>query len=171
LARSAGWLTLGARGGELKMLLSTLELFRRSSLVGGTVAAVLLALVPRAEARVIKIIIDTRVSPAFDGQSFGDAGQYETIAGRAFGELDPKDPHNAIIQDIELATPLLNGKVGYMATFFLVKPIDMSRSSHLMWQDVPNRGGRITISTFDRNVFESIQSLFGLCPVEYRRNC
>src|SRR5215467_13816550 len=38
-----------------------------------------------------------------------------------------------------------------MATFFLVKPIDMSRSSHLMWQDVSNRGGRITSSTFDRN--------------------
>jgi len=132
-------------------MLSTLQLFRRSALVVSTVAAALLAWVPRTEARVTKIVIDARVSPAFDGQSFGKAGQYETIAGRAFGELDPNDPHNAIIQDIELATPLLNGKVGYMATFFLVKPIDMSRSSHLMWQDVPNRGGRITISTFDRN--------------------
>ena len=33
-----------------------------------------------------------------------------------------------------------------MATFHIVKPIDMSKSSGLMWHDVPNRGGRINIS-------------------------
>jgi hypothetical protein len=33
-----------------------------------------------------------------------------------------------------------------MATFYLVKPIDMSKSSGLLWQFVPNRGGRITLS-------------------------
>ena len=36
-----------------------------------------------------------------------------------------------------------------MATFFLVKPIDMSKSSHLMWHDVPNRGGRITLGIWN----------------------
>ena len=76
---------------------------------------------------------------------------HETLAGRAFGELDPNDPHNTIITDIRLAPRNANGKVEYMATFFLVKPIDMSRSSHLMWQDVPNRGGRITICASERN--------------------
>ena len=73
------------------------------------------------------------------------------MAGRAFGELDPNDPHNAIINDIKLAPKNANGKVEYMATFFLVKPIDMSKSSHLMWQDVPNRGGRITLAPASRN--------------------
>jgi hypothetical protein len=38
-----------------------------------------------------------------------------------------------------------------MVTFFLVKPIDMSKSSHLLWEDVPNRGGRITIVAAERN--------------------
>ena len=102
------------------------------------------------QARVKKIVIDKKVSPAFDGASFGAAGQYETLAGRAFGELDPNDPHNAIITDIHLAPKNANGKVEYMATFFLVKPIDMSKSSHLMWHDVPNRGGRITIVAAER---------------------
>ena len=37
-----------------------------------------------------------------------------------------------------------------MATFFLVKPIDMSKSSRLMWHDVPNRGGRLTIVAASR---------------------
>src|SRR5499427_1434218 len=102
------------------------------------------------EAHVKKIVIDKKVSPAFDGQSFGQTGQYETLAGRAFGELDPNDPHNAIITDIKLAPRNANGKVEYIASFLLVKPIDMSKSSHLMWQDVPNRGGRITIAPSHR---------------------
>ena len=46
---------------------------------------------------------------------------------------------------------MLPGKVEYVASFYLVKPIDMSKSSRLMWQDVPNRGGRITISAAHRN--------------------
>ena len=104
-----------------------------------------------AQARVTRIVVDQTTSPAFNGQSFGTAGAYETLSGRAFGELDPNDPHNAIIQDINLAPRNANGRVEYMATFFVVKPIDMSRSSHLLWEDVPNRGGRITIGTFDRN--------------------
>ncbi len=73
------------------------------------------------------------------------AGQYETLTGRAYGELDPKDPHNAIITDIQLAPKNARGMVEYMATFQIVKPIDMSKASHLMWHDVPNRAGRLTI--------------------------
>src|SRR5919106_2827215 len=118
-------------------------LFLKASLAGLTLAA----WPPPAQARVTRLVIDTVTSPAFGGAVFGTAGQYETIAGRVFGELDPFDPHNTIINDIDLAPRNANGKVEYMATFFLVKPIDMSKSSGLMWQDVPNRGGRITIST------------------------
>ncbi len=125
------------------MLPNRPDLFRQSVLLGITALA-LLAWAPPTQARVTRIIIDTKTSPAFGGQSFGAAGQYETLAGRAFGELDPDDPHNAIIQDIDLAPKNANGNVEYMATFFLVKPIDMSKSSRLMWHDVPNRGGRLT---------------------------
>ena len=120
-------------------------LFRRSTMLGLAAAAGLLLCAPPTHARVSRIIVDTKTSPAFGGQSYGAAGQYETLAGRAFGELDPSDPHNAIIQDIQLAPRNAHGNVEYMATFFIVKPIDMSKSSHLMWHDVPNRGGRLTI--------------------------
>jgi hypothetical protein len=111
---------------------------------------VLLAWTSGVQAEVKRIVIDKKVSPAFDGKSFGAAGQYETLAGRAFGELDPNDPHNRIITDIQFAQRNRNGKVEYVATFFLVKPIDMSRSSHLMWHEVPNRGGRLTIPEAER---------------------
>jgi hypothetical protein len=59
---------------------------------------------------VIKLVIDTKTSPAFGGASFGTAGQYETIAGHVFGELDPNDPHNTIINDINLAPKNAGGK-------------------------------------------------------------
>lgn len=125
------------------------DLFRRSALLSITALA-LLAWAPPTQARVTRIIVDTKTSPAFGGQSFGAAGQYETLAGRAFGELDPDDPHNAIIQDIDLAPKNATGNVEYTATFFLVKPIDMSKSSRLMWHDVPNRGGRLTLAAASR---------------------
>ena len=118
--------------------------------LGLAAGAMLASLAATAEARVTNIVIDARVSPAFNGATFGSAGAYETLAGRAFGELDPDDPHNAIIQDIKLAPRNARGMVEYTASFQLVKPIDMSRSSHLMWHDVPNRSGRLTIVPLER---------------------
>jgi len=129
------------------MLSRTADIFRRSALVSAAAVAAVLTCAPPTQARVTKIVIDTKVSPAFGGATFGNVGQYETIAGRVFGELDPHDPRHRIINDIDLAPKNTHGKVEYMATFFLVKPIDMSKASGLLWQDVPNRGGRITISS------------------------
>jgi hypothetical protein len=112
--------------------------------------ALAVTLAASAQARVTRIVIDTKVSPAFEGAGFGSGGQYETLAGRAFGELDPNDPHNAIIQDIKLAPRNARGMVEYTASFQIVKPIDMTRSSRLMWHDVPNRAGRLTIVPAER---------------------
>jgi len=115
-----------------------------------SISLMLLVCASGAQAEVKRIVIERKVSPAFDGKVYGTAGQYETLAGRAFGELDPNDPHNRIITDIRMAKKNANGKVEYVATFFLVKPIDMTKASHLMWHDVPNRGGRITIVEAER---------------------
>jgi hypothetical protein len=91
-----------------------------------------------AEARVTRIVIDdTRpVAPA-PGKTVGIA--YEQVAGRAFGELDPKLAQNALIQDIELAKDA-DGKVRYVASFVIYKPVNLQQASGLMWHDVPNRG-------------------------------
>jgi hypothetical protein len=108
-------------------------------------AAVALAWTPASDARVTKIVIDSTAS--LSGQPI----PYQTLTGRAFGELDPNDPHNAEITDLNLAERNVNGKVDYVATFHIVKPVDMSQASGLLWHDVPNRGGRITISADLRN--------------------
>jgi hypothetical protein len=101
-------------------------------------AASLLMLSCTVQARVTRIVIDeTLPMPAVAGASNSTA--YEQIAGRAFGELDPKLPGNAIIQDIELAKDA-DGKVRYVASFVIYKPVDLKHASGLMWHDVPNRG-------------------------------
>ena len=115
--------------------------FFRRSVIASVAAAVSLAWASTSDARVTKIIIDRLATPLA-----GDA-TYETITGRAFGELDPMDSHNSLITDLALAPRNANGMVEYIASFFIVKPVNMSQSSGLMWHDVPNRGGRITISS------------------------
>ncbi|MEE8439764.1 MAG: alpha/beta hydrolase domain-containing protein, partial [Micropepsaceae bacterium] len=109
----------------------------------------LLASAP-VEAKITQIVIERTTSPAFDGTAFGSAGQYEVMAGRAYGELDPNDAHNAIITDIHLAPTNQRGMVEYEATFQITKPIDMSKASGLLWHDVPNRGRRLTIIPTER---------------------
>src|SRR5712691_11245886 len=120
------------------------QLSSRSALLS-IAAAVSLAWAPPSDARVTKIIIDRPATPLTQAPTEPIA--YETITGRAFGELDPGDRHNDEITDLSHAQRNANGKVEYWASFFIVKPVDMSNSSGLMWHDVPNRGGRITISS------------------------
>ena len=98
-----------------------------------------LALCTPGHARVTRIVIDETIPVAAPAGSAAPAIAYEQLAGRAFGELDPKLPGNAIIQDIELAKDA-DGKVRYVASFVIIKPQDMRQASGLMWHDVPNRG-------------------------------
>lgn len=116
----------------------------RTPLIAGLLLACGVA-AGHADARVTKITIATKVSPAYGGQAFGAAGTYETLAGTITGEVDPGDRRSAIIQDIALAPRNAHGMVEYTATFFLTKPVDLAKASGLLRQQVPNRGGRIDI--------------------------
>jgi hypothetical protein len=98
-----------------------------------------LILAGAADARITRIVIDEVRPFAEPAGSPAPAIAYEQVAGRAFGELDPKLPANAIIQDIELAKDA-DGKVRYVASFVIYKPVDLGKASGLMWHDVPNRG-------------------------------
>lgn len=92
-----------------------------------------------AHARVTRIVIDQTTPFEPPAGTPAPAIPYEQVAGRAFGELDPALPGNAIIQDIALAKEA-DGRVRYVATFVIYKPVDPARASGLMWHDVPNRG-------------------------------
>ena len=101
--------------------------------------AALLCTVP-CWAGLTRIVIEQRESPAFEGESFGKAGQYEVLSGHFSGELNPADAHNKLINDIKLAPKNARGMVEYTGTFSIAKPIDMSKSSSVLLYSVPNRG-------------------------------
>ena len=72
------------------------QAFKTSLLVVGLMTLGISSL----HARVTRIVIDeVRAVPAATGGAGAIA--YEQVAGRAFGELDPKLAQNAIIQDID----------------------------------------------------------------------
>jgi len=104
-----------------------------------------------AHARVKKIQITSKESPTFGGYSWPGVGQYEKIVGKAFGELDPNDPKNAVIVDLQLAPRNAAGKVEYSFDFYLLKPIDLNKGNHKMLYEPPNRG-RKTIGALNRGV-------------------
>jgi hypothetical protein len=84
------------------------------------------------------------------GVSYGQVGAYEQISGTLKGEVDPKDPKNAIIQDLELAPVNDRGMVEYSADFVMLKPKDMSRANGVLRYDAPNRGNILTMLAPDR---------------------
>jgi hypothetical protein len=126
------------------MLLNPSGLFGKSALLGVTAAAVVLAWAPPTEARITKIEIDAArsQSPTFGGYSWPGVGQYEKIVGKAYGEVNPADPQNAVIVDIGLAPKNARGNVEYAFNFYILKPIDLSKGAHRVMYEPPNRGGK-----------------------------
>jgi hypothetical protein len=83
--------------------------------------------------------------------TFGSVGAYEQVSGTVSGELDPKDPKNAIIQDLELAPVNARGMVEYSADFTMLKPKDMSKANGVLRYDAPNRGNILTMPNLAAN--------------------
>jgi hypothetical protein len=105
-----------------------------------------------AVARITQIVVTTHESPTFGGYSWPGVGQYEKIAGKAFGELNPNDPHNTVIVDLPLGVPkAANGNIQYSFDFYILKPINLAQGNHKMLYEPPNRGGK-TISALNRGV-------------------
>jgi hypothetical protein len=122
---------------DCRQLMGTVSLLALS-------AAGILVAAPAADARVTKIQITSKESPTFGGYVFEGVGPYEKIVGKAFGELDPNDPNNAVIVDIGLAPKNANGKVEYAFDFYILKPIDLSKGNHKVMYEPPNRGRTTT---------------------------
>jgi hypothetical protein len=112
----------------------------------GLVAALVLTIVAGlavpaiAEAGITRIEITRVESPTFEGTSFGTVGQYEKLVGRAYGEVDPSDPRNAIIVDLGLAPRNAAGKVEYSTDILILTPVDPSRGNHRVFYEINNRG-------------------------------
>jgi len=102
-----------------------------------------------ADARITKIVISKVESPTLGGIQFGAVGRYERLDGVAYGEVDPRSPLNAVIQDIALAPRNERGMVEYAMDISILKPIDMSRGNRTLLYDVVNRGNRVAPVRFN----------------------
>jgi hypothetical protein len=92
-----------------------------------------------AQAHLLRLTITGRF-PAFGGRSFGTTGPYELLVGKAYGELDPADPHDRGVQDLSLAPTNRDGRVEYSMDVVILKPVDASHGNHAILYEVPNRG-------------------------------
>src|SRR4051812_27250393 len=82
-------------------------------------ACVLLAGSLEASAMLTTITISS-VEPFASGTAFGNTGAYERVKGVFRGELDPQDPRNRIIVNLDKAPRNAAGKVEYEADFFML---------------------------------------------------
>ena len=118
--------------GAKKRKLSSLHL-------AALLATSMLAATTVAQARTTQIQILKR-GTAFGGHSFAGVGQYEFITGIATGEVNPNDPQNAIITDIQLAPKNARGNVVYQHNFYILQPLSFNKGNRKMMYEPPNRG-------------------------------
>jgi hypothetical protein len=112
-------------------------------------ALVFAAIPPTVAAEVTRVSISSRTVVA-NGLWFGPAGPYEKIVGTVFFELDPADPKNRAITDIDLAPKNARGKVEFSADLFILTPQDAARASGSVLFEISNRGNKGLLTTFNR---------------------
>ncbi|MGH9742958.1 MAG: alpha/beta hydrolase domain-containing protein, partial [Candidatus Acidiferrum sp.] len=71
-----------------------------------------------AQARVTRVEIISR-SLIQNGHAFGLAGPYERIVGRVYFAVDPANPHNRQIVDLDKAPRNSHGEVEFSADLYL----------------------------------------------------
>lgn len=103
-------------------------------------------------ARIVRFDIARVESPAFGGAVFAPVGSYDRIVGRAHGEVDPRHPGNAVIQDIELAPRNARGMVEYSTDVEILTPSDQSRGNGILFFNVVNRGNKNGLERYNSGV-------------------
>ncbi len=101
-----------------------------------------------AEARVVRFVV-TQVRTFADGASFGSVGQYQRLDGTAYFEVDPRDPHNALIVNLDKAPRNARGMVEFSTTFFILKPTVQSRGNGKIYYVVNNRGNKQALPKYN----------------------
>ena len=93
---------------------------------------------PRAAVERVEITVR---EPFADGHRFGAVGGYERVKGRIHYAVDPADPANQAIVDLEFAPMDDRGLVTFSGDFILLRPRDPDRGNRTLLYEVNNRGG------------------------------
>jgi len=106
------------------------------------VLAALVAVASVAYGEVTRIDVTSR-------KPVGTSG-YEKIVGVAHFAVNPKDPHNKVIADIDKAPVNANGLVEFSGDVVILRPLDASKANGVALVDVVNRGRKTIMTTFNR---------------------
>lgn len=101
-------------------------------------AALLAGSTAPASAEVVRMIVDQRTT--LPAETAKGIPAYEELRGRIVGEVDPAHAGNRIIQDIGRAPRNSRGKVEYVTTFTLLRPV--AAGNGVLLTQIPNRGRR-----------------------------
>lgn len=104
---------------------------------------------PAARAEVEEISVESRETVA-GGATFGLAGAYEWLDARARYCLDPDDPGNAEVVDLDLAPRDGDGRVCFSGDVSILKPVNPAKGNGTLLVEIPNRGGKASVFYFNR---------------------
>jgi Alpha/beta hydrolase domain len=115
------------------------------ALLSGLIA---LALATPANAEVTRFKVLERTASALQGRGFGAAGQVEKITASATIALDPANPRNAVIADLDRAPRNADGKVEATSDVVILRP---AYPNGILLFEIPNRGRRLISAWFDNS--------------------
>ena len=110
---------------------------------------VALCLAGLAQAALVRIELSER-SDVLGGKSFGPSGPYERLVGKAYFAVDPKNPANRIIADIDNAPRNDHGLVEFSSDLYILKPRDPAHGNGAALFEVSNRGTKYMLGMYDR---------------------
>ena len=110
---------------------------RLRTLAATLIIAVFLA--PTLHADVSSVDITER-RQVEDGRRFGDVGPYEEIVGKITFAIDPTDPRNQVITNLDRAPRNAQGMVEATADLMILTPADAERGNGVALVDIANRG-------------------------------
>lgn len=106
------------------------------------VLAVLAASAVPAPAEVVRVDVAKRADVGASG--------YEKIIGTIHFAVDPRDPRNGVIVDLDKARTNTEGRVEFSADLYILRPKDAARSNGVALVEVSNRGRKGLLSGFNR---------------------
>jgi hypothetical protein len=90
-----------------------------------------------------------------EGASFGEAGPYEIVTGRARVHVAPDSVPAGSVDDLELAELDGAGRVVCTTDFAILKPVDAHRGNRRILFDYPNRGCKRALQFFNDAPFSN----------------
>lgn len=96
----------------------------------------------------VRLRFDTR-EPFAEGMDFGAVGPDERLAGRILFAIEPADPANRTVVDLDHAPRHPAGLVEYAADVYMLKPVALARGNRRLLYDVNNRGNKRALQFFN----------------------